>query len=218
MTSLGVHDLGLFMLTGLVLNLTPGADTLLVVGRSARGGWRHGAAAALGIGLGCMVHALAAALGVAALLATSVWAFELLKWAGAAYLAWLGLQMLRTAWRRPASPQAVAPPAAPELVGSRRASFGAGLLTNVLNPKVGLFFLAFVPQFVDPGAASPLAAFLLLGLLFNLTGVGWLLVVAALTAQARGRVAPAAARALQAVGGALFLVLAARLVAARSPA
>lgn len=219
MTELGVHDLGLFMLTGLVLNLTPGADTLLVVSRSARGGWRHGAVAALGIGLGCMVHALAAALGVAALLAASVWAFELVKWAGAAYLAWLGLQMLRAAWHGPA---AAAPSAGPGAVGEAdatlRQSLGAGLLTNVLNPKVGLFFLAFVPQFVDAGAASPLAAFLLLGLLFNLTGVGWLLVVAAATAQARGRVAPVATRLLQALGGALFVALAARLVAARSPA
>jgi len=215
--ALGVHDLGLFMLTGLVLNLTPGADTLLVVGRSAQGGWRHGAAAALGIGLGCMVHALAAALGVAALLAASTWAFGLLKWLGAAYLTWLGLQMLRAALRGPAE-ASVAAGAGPAEPGSLRQSLAAGLLTNLLNPKVGLFFLAFVPQFVDAGAASPLAAFLLLGLLFNLTGVGWLLVVAALTARARGRVAPAAARALQAVGGALFVALAARLVAARSPA
>lgn len=217
MALVGIHDLGLFMLTGLVLNLTPGADTLLVVSRSARGGWRHGAVAAVGIGLGCMVHALAAALGVAALLAASAWAFEALKWAGAAYLAWLGLQMLRVAWRPPAAPAGPVP-AAPDATGPLRGSFGAGLLTNVLNPKVGLFFLAFVPQFVDAGAASPLAAFLLLGLLFNLSGVGWLLIVAVLTARARGRVAPLAARALQAAGGVLFLALAARLVVARSPA
>ncbi len=217
MNPLGIHDLGLFMLSGLVLNLTPGADTLLVVSRSARGGWRHGAVAALGIGLGCMVHALAAALGVAALLAASSGAFELLKWLGAAYLAWLGLQMLQAALRGPAG-DGVARGAQATDTGSLRQSLAAGLLTNVLNPKVGLFFLAFVPQFVDAGAASPWVAFLLLGLLFNLTGVGWLLVVAGLTARARGRVAPAATRALQGLGGTLFLALAARLVASRSPA
>ena len=214
MTALGIHDLGLFMLTSLVLNLTPGADTLYVMSRSARGGWRHGVAGAFGIGLGCMGHAVAAALGVAAVLAASRWAFDGLKWAGALYLAWLGLQMLRAAWRGAgatavASDQAVAP------LPTLRQSFTAGLLTNLLNPKVGLFFLAFVPQFVDVHAGRPLPAFLLLGLLFNLSGVSWLLLVALLTDRVRGRVAPSLRRALQALGGALFLLLAARLATAR---
>lgn len=214
MSGLGIHDLGLFMLTSLVLNLTPGADTLYVMSRSARGGWRHGVAGAFGVGLGCMGHAVAAALGVAAVLAASRWAFDGLKWAGALYLAWLGLQMLRAAWRgvdatTVASDQAAAP------LPTLRQSFTAGLLTNLLNPKVGLFFLAFVPQFVDVHAGRPLPAFLLLGLLFNLSGVSWLLFVALLTDRVRGRVAPSLRRALQALGGGLFLLLAARLATAR---
>lgn len=216
MIALGIHDLGLFMLTSLVLNLTPGADTLYVMSRSARGGWRHGVAGAFGIGLGCMGHAVAAALGVAAVLAASRWAFDGLKWAGALYLAWLGLQMLRAAWRGAgatavASDQAVAP------LPTLRQSFTAGLLTNLLNPKVGLFFLAFVPQFVDVHASRPLPAFLLLGLLFNLSGVSWLLLVALLTDRVRGRVAPSLRRALQGLGGGLFALLAARLATARGP-
>jgi threonine/homoserine/homoserine lactone efflux protein len=212
--ALGIHDLGLFMLTSLVLNLTPGADTLYVMSRSARGGWRHGVAGAFGVGLGCMGHAVAAALGVAAVLAASRWAFDGLKWAGALYLAWLGLQMLRAAWRG-ADAAAVASAQAGAPLLTLRQSFTAGLLTNLLNPKVGLFFLAFVPQFVDVHAGRPLPAFLLLGLLFNLSGVSWLLLVALLTDRVRGRVAPSLRRALQALGGALFLLLAARLATAR---
>ncbi|WP_235566213.1 LysE family translocator [Methylibium sp. Root1272] len=216
MIALGIHDLGLFMLTSLVLNLTPGADTLYVMSRSARGGWRHGVAGAFGIGLGCMGHAVAAALGVAAVLAASRWAFDGLKWAGALYLAWLGLQMLRAAWRGSGA-TAVAPDQAVAPLPTLRQSFTAGLLTNLLNPKVGLFFLAFVPQFVDVHAGRPLPAFLLLGLLFNLSGVSWLLLVALLTDRVRGRVAPSLRRALQGLGGGLFVLLAARLATARGP-
>ncbi len=202
------------MLTSLVLNLTPGADTLYVVSRSARGGWRHGVAGAFGVGLGCMGHALAAALGVAALLAASRWAFDLLMGAGAAYLAWLGLQMLRSARRGAAA--AAGGRAAAALLPTLRQSFVSGLLTNLLNPKVGLFFLAFVPQFVDVHAGRPLAAFVLLGLLFNLSGVSWLLAVAVLTDRVRGQVAAPVRRVLQALGGGLFLLLAARLAASRA--
>ena len=212
MTGLGIHDFWLFVLTGVVLNLTPGADTLLVVSRTAAGGFRQGAAAALGIALGCLVHAVAAALGVAALLAASAQAFRVLTWVGAAYLAWLGFQMLRQAWAStPEAPSAK--PAAAK--GGERAAFLQGLLTNVLNPKVGLFFLAFVPQFVSADAASPLAAFLTLGLVFDLTGGTWLLIVAALTLRLRGAVSPWATRWLNGVGGLLFFGLAWRLATER---
>ncbi|MEW6706010.1 MAG: LysE family translocator [Pseudomonadota bacterium] len=214
MSDLGIHDFWLFVLTGVVLNLTPGADTLLVVSRTAAGGFRHGAAAALGIALGCLVHAVAAALGVAALLAASAEAFRLLTWVGAAYLAWLGLQMLRQA-RKPVPAETGAGAASN---GGCRAAFLQGVLTNVLNPKVGLFFLAFVPQFVSPDAASPLAAFLTLGLVFDLTGGLWLLTVAALTVRLRGSVSSAASRWLHGVGGALFLLLAWRLAFDRKAA
>lgn len=209
--ALGIHDFWLFVLTGVVLNLTPGADTLLVVQRSASGGWRQGAVAALGIMLGCLVHALAAAFGVAALLAASAEAFNVLKVAGAAYLLWLGLQMLR----RSAAGGSAAAGRAARAPERARAAFVQGLLTNVLNPKVGLFFLAFVPQFIDAHAASPLAAFVLLGLVFDLTGGTWLLIVAALTVTLRGSVKPWAVRVLNGAGGLLFIGLAWRLATDR---
>jgi len=212
MSALGIHDIVLFLGTALVLNLTPGADTLLVVNRSASGGWRAGASAALGIMLGCLVHATAAALGVAALLAASAEAFRVLTWVGAAYLAWLGVQMLRTSLRSSVPVSKAAPQPAN---GGLRGAFLQGLLTNVLNPKVGLFFLAFVPQFIRADAPSPLAAFLALGLAFDLTGGTWLMIVAALTVRLRGAVAPWASRALQGLGGALFLGLAWRLATDR---
>ncbi len=210
MQALGIHDFWIFVLTAVVLNLTPGADTLLVVSRTAGGGWRQGAAAALGIQLGCLVHALAAALGVAALLAASAEAFRVLTWAGAAYLAWLGLQMLRQGVRPSAAPA----PARP-VNGNLRAAFLQGLLTNVLNPKVSIFFLAFVPQFIRADAESPLLSFLTLGAVFDLTGGTWLMIVALLTMRLRGVVSPVATRWLNGLGGALFLGLAWRLATDR---
>ncbi|MDE1947036.1 MAG: LysE family translocator, partial [Burkholderiales bacterium] len=126
---LGTHDLGLFITTGLVLNLTPGVDMLYTISRTAQGGWRSGLAAAAGICAGCVVHTLAAALGLAALLSTSPLAFNAVKWVGAAYLLWLGVGMLRTAWRgAPAvAAQALAPASAVRV-------FRQGFVTNVLNP------------------------------------------------------------------------------------
>lgn len=211
-SALGIHDFWLFVATGLVLNLTPGADTLLVVGRTARGGWRQGAMAALGIQIGCLVHATAAALGVAALLAASAQAFRVLTWVGAGYLAWLGVQMLRQGLRPAVKADT---PAAAEPQRGWRSAFAQGLLTNVLNPKVGLFFLAFVPQFIRPDAPSPIAAFLTLGVTFDVTGGTWLLIVAALTVSVRGTVSAWVGRWLQGLGGVLFLGLAWRLASDR---
>lgn len=215
LSSLGIHDFGLFLLTGVVLNLTPGADTLFVVSRSASGGWPHGVVAALGISLGCLLHASAAALGVAALLAASARAFRVLTWVGAAYLVYLGLQMLRHGLRQDGDRPTAVPPQRPR---SLRATFGQGLLTNVLNPKVGLFFLAFVPQFIRADAASPLASFLSLGLVFDVTGGTWLLIVAALTVKLRGTVSSWVSRWLHRIGGALFFGLAWRLATDRTGA
>jgi threonine/homoserine/homoserine lactone efflux protein len=176
---LGTHDLALFVVSGLLLNVTPGADTLYVVGRSATEGVRAGAVAALGIGAGCVVHALAAALGLSALLAASATAFTVVKLAGAAYLVWLGATLLM------ARPAAAAQPGSDTRAIARTplsTVFWQGLLTNVLNPKVALFFLAFLPQFVEPQATGNVAAFLFLGLVFNVNGTLWNLFVARMTA------------------------------------
>src|SRR6185295_8923652 len=157
--TLGIHDLALFTLTVFVLNATPGVDMLYTVSRTLTGGSRAGLAATLGVCSGCVVHTLAAAFGLAALMAVSAWAFSLVKWAGAAYLVWLGIGMLREAWRGSAGPASVLPLAQAPLV----AVYRQGILTNVLNPKVALFFLAFLPQFISPDAEHKTLAFLALG-------------------------------------------------------
>lgn len=176
---LGIHDLPLFVISGLLLNIAPGPDTILIMTRSASQGWRAGSAAALGIGAGTCVHVLAAALGLSAVLAASSWAFTLVKWVGAAYLVYIGLQMLRGA-RRPAPAEAGSAPGLP--AQPWRKIFSQGFLTNVLNPKVALFFLAFVPQFIAAGTGNKALAFVLLGVLFNVNAIpvnaGWALAAA----------------------------------------
>jgi len=170
---LGTHDIALFVVSGLLLNFTPGVDTLYIVGRSTLQGARAGAVAALGIGAGCCVHMLAAALGLSALLAASASAFTAVKLVGAGYLVYLGISLWRSGPPTQAGGGAAPAPRAP-----MRVVFAQGVLTNVLNPKVALFFLAFLPQFVDADASSKLVAFLFLGLVFNVNGTLWNLLVA----------------------------------------
>ena len=207
---LGLHSLGLFALTVLVLNATPGVDMLYAVSRTLTGGLRAGLAASLGISAGCVVHAVAAAAGLAALLALSAWAFTALKWAGAAYLAWLGWGLLRQAWRPAAGPPAAGAATAPP--ATLGAVFRQGLLTNLLNPKVALFFLAFLPQFIRPEAGQQTLAFLVLGAWMVLQGTLFLFALVALTTVLRRLGgSPTLGRVLNGLGGALFLGLAVRL-------
>jgi threonine/homoserine/homoserine lactone efflux protein len=211
-------QLPLFMLATLLLNAMPGVDLLLTVSRTAQAGARAGAAAASGVVTGCAVHALAASFGLAALLAVSTQAFTLLKWAGAAYLLWLGVGMLRAGWRRPeglGSAPALLLRHAPE--ESVAADFRRGLLTNLLNPKVALFMLAFVPQFIPAQATHKTAAFLALGALFIAQSWLFLLAVVAFTARAaRTPWLAGRARWLHTAGGLLFISLALRLAGARN--
>jgi threonine/homoserine/homoserine lactone efflux protein len=204
----GPRELAVFVAAVFVLNATPGVDFLLTVSRTLQGGVRAGVAAALGVTAGCVVHALAAAAGLAALLALHPGAMALIQMAGAAYLAWLGAGMLWRAWRGNGASGEV-PEAAARSFG---ADFRTGLLTNVLNPKVALFFLAFLPQFVPAGSASAQASFLLLGGWFVLQGGLFLLALVVLAARLRRFGAtPGIARALQATGGLLFGALAWRM-------
>jgi threonine/homoserine/homoserine lactone efflux protein len=185
---LGIHGLWLFIVSGLLLNITPGPDTAYIVGRSVQLGWRGGAAAALGIGTGCLVHVFAASIGLSALLAASSLAFTVIKWAGAAYLCFIGVTMLLS---RAQVPVESAPAASNEISQRQiplRQVFWQGALTNVLNPKVALFFLAFLPQFVAADSPHKAFAFLLLGLIFVSNGTLWCLGVAAFAAKAAGRI------------------------------
>jgi threonine/homoserine/homoserine lactone efflux protein len=180
---LGTHDLWLFVLSGLLLNITPGPDTLYIVGRSSTLGLRAGTVAALGIGTGVLVHICAAALGLSALLAASATAFAVVKIVGAAYLVYVGIALLRTRKSSPSSPAVALPPA------RLRSIFFQGFLTNVLNPKVALFFLAFLPQFVMADAPFKPVTFLFLGAIFDFNGTLWNLLVAWSTARISSRFA-----------------------------
>jgi threonine/homoserine/homoserine lactone efflux protein len=179
----------IFMAAGILLNLTPGPDVLYIVSNALRSGARAGVVAGLGVTAGCFVHVFAAALGVSALLAASTTAFTVLKGVGAAYLLWVGVKLL-LAKAAPVGWAGEATPAAPMLGWAERnpahrganppglgAVFRGGFLTNVLNPKVAIFFLAFVRQFIAPDADSKPLAFVLLGTLFNVNSiavnVGW---------------------------------------------
>ncbi len=179
---MGTHDLWLFVLSGLLLNITPGPDALYIVGRSSTQGWRAGAFAALGIGAGTLVHIFAAALGLSAILAASAAAFTVVKIVGAAYLLYVGITLVWSA--RAAKPS---PGASTIRAASLRGIFIQGFLTNVLNPKVALFFLAFLPQFVAADAGSKPLAFLFLGALFDFNGTIWNLFIAWSTARLSNR-------------------------------
>jgi threonine/homoserine/homoserine lactone efflux protein len=169
----GTHDFLLFVAAGVLLNITPGPDMLYIIGRSTTQGWRAGAAAALGIGAGCFVHIAAAALGLSAVLAASATAFTILKIVGAAYLVYVGISLIRSSRFSPLETPEVA-----FVPTTLRTVFVQGFLTNVLNPKVALFFLAFLPQFINSDAPSKPLGFLFLGALFNFNGTLWNLLVA----------------------------------------
>jgi RhtB (resistance to homoserine/threonine) family protein len=207
----------LFIAAGWLLNLTPGPDVLYIVTNALRSGARAGMVAGLGITAGCFVHIFAAAIGVGALLSTSSAAFVMLKWAGAAYLVWIGIRMLRSrATPSPATPIAELESVAPVTM---RSVFAGGFWTNVLNPKVAIFFLAFVPQFIAADAPNKSLAFVLLGVLFNLNAIpvnlAWALTAAWM---ARSGAVQRSMHWLDRAAGALFLGFAARLALSDSPA
>jgi threonine/homoserine/homoserine lactone efflux protein len=206
----GIHNLGLYVVSGLLLNLAPGADFLYVLTRSASRGFVAGVWAGLGIGAGCFVHIGAAALGLSAILAASAMAFSIVKWLGAGYLMYLGISMLMS---RGSLRLDVA--SAPVNTDTHSRIFWQGFLTNVLNPKVALFFLAFVPQFIDPASPTKVEAFLLLGAIFNTTGTIWNIVVAHASSFLAERLRAASKLGVwlnRCLGG-LFIVLGARLAA-----
>ncbi len=213
----GTHDSWLFGLSLLIFNLTPGPDLLFTLTRTLQQGRRAGIAAAFGIGSGCLVHTSAAAFGLAALLAASAEAFTVLRWVGAAYLLWLAVSLLRTK----AVPRVDATDETATMTARRLPSASArdllriarqGFLTNALNPKVAVFFLAFLPQFIDADAPRKTLAFLFLGAWFTLQGIAFLALFAVVVAPLRRwRPSTAWRRSLQGGGALLFAGLAIRL-------
>ena len=207
----------LFVAAGILLNLTPGPDVLYIVSNALRQGAKAGVVAALGINAGCFVHIFAAAIGVSALLAASVTAFTVLKWAGAVYLLWIGVRLLlaKSSPQRWGSPDGSPPPCEGR---SLWMVFRGGFLTNALNPKVAIFFLAFVPQFIAPHAAHQALAFLALGALFNINSVvinaGWALAAAWM---ARRDSVQRGMQWLDRAAGAMFIAFGLRLALSEKP-
>jgi threonine/homoserine/homoserine lactone efflux protein len=201
-----IHDFGLFLAAGILLNLTPGPDTAYILGRSIAQGREAGIASALGICVGSIFHTCAAALGLSALLATSALAFGTIKLLGGAYLIFLGIKMILDRRKQLSLPY-----------NFRRrtgaAAFRQGVFTNILNPKVALFFLAFLPQFIDPASNVKVFAFLTLGLTFVTTGTIWCLILAwfASVLSERLRTNDTIAQWLNRTAGALFVFLRMRL-------
>jgi threonine/homoserine/homoserine lactone efflux protein len=206
-----VHALVAFGLFAAVVTITPGLDTMLVVRTAAASGRRAAFAAAAGIGLGCLCWALASALGITALLTASRLAYDILRWVGAAYLCLLGV---RTLWRsrRPSTVDMEAPPVARS--GAGRA-FRTGLATNLLNPKVGVFYLSVLPQFL-PRGVSPLLASTAMGVLHDVEGMLWFAGVVFLVGRAGRLLArPAFRRRLDQLTGLVFIGFGIRLAVER---
>ncbi|MCB1377483.1 MAG: LysE family translocator [Alphaproteobacteria bacterium] len=198
-------DLLVFVSAALMLNLTPGNDMMFVLGQSLRGGVRQGLAASLGIATGSFIHLILVALGVAVVLARHPVLLDAIRYAGAAYLVWIAVQTLRhgaVTYR---------------LAGSRGSALTAwreGTLVNVLNPKIIVFFFAFLPPFIRPEHGSPLLQLLILGLLFNIGGtlINFAVSIFASRTAYVLSINARISRAFSIVSATLFLVLAARMI------
>lgn len=158
-----VDNFWMFALTGLLLNLTPGNDMLYVIARSSGQGTKAGVVSAIGIGAGCIIHILAAVVGLSALIAQSATAFDIIKYIGAAYLVYLGVKSLLSKKHSIKIDQNLK-----KL--SYKKIFWQGFITNVLNPKVALFFLAFLPQFINIHKGNASLQILFLGAWFDFVG------------------------------------------------
>ena len=160
----GTQHLGMFIIAGLLLNITPGPDTIYILGRTLAQGRLAGIVSVLGISTGCLVHTTAAAFGLSAILAQSALAFSCVKIAGAGYLVYLGLRLL---WNRDRTEIKTTSHFSRGLI---RVIYQQAVATNVLNPKVALFFLAFLPHFVAQEASTHILPFLILGSIFVVNG------------------------------------------------
>ncbi|CAB3752621.1 LysE family translocator [Paraburkholderia humisilvae] len=212
----GITHFGFFLVAVFLLNVTPGPDTAYIVGRSVAQGRSAGLMSALGISAGCCVHSLACAFGLTALLAASATAFTVIKFVGAIYLIYLGVRLVlaKPAGSAPATASAQQPAlAAPK---SMRQLFLQGFWTNVLNPKVVLFFVSFFPQFVNAGTDHKALAFLALGVVFVVMSTVWNSFVAWVAGSVTRRFSgqPAVKKWLDRVVGSAFVGLGLKLATA----
>lgn len=198
-----------FTVAAFVLTITPGLDTALILRTGAAGGARAGAFAAVGVGCGCLAWGALVSLGLGALLAASEFAFAVLKWVGALYLCWIGVRMIVRPRRSIASTDA-APPKREAGAALRR-----GFLTNILNPKVGVFYVTFLPQFVPAGVSVAGFSLLLAGL-HVMMGLLWsALLIAATVSMARVLTRPRIIAGLDRLTGVVFVGFGVRLALAQ---
>lgn len=193
-----------------LLTITPGVDTLLVMRNTGRGGLKDGCVTSVGICSGLFIHATLSALGISILLVETAWAFSALKWAGACYLIWLGIASLRQALMKgEKTPEAKS--AVIKRNVSVAASFREGLLSNVLNPKTALFYMALLPQFVDPAGNAFQQSLILAGVHFMLAMI-WQCGLAWVVVRCKGLgVSVRLKRALNATTGGFFVAMGAKL-------
>lgn len=200
-----IETLAIFIPTALALNMTPGNDMLFCLGQGIKSGPKAGNAASFGIATGAMIHTLLAGLGLAALMAAHPVALEVLRWAGIGYLVWLAIGAFRT------QDQHLTP-----LKTKRSSAFNAwrdGIVVNLLNPKIIVFVLAFIPQFVDASRGSVLGQFLIFGLILNIGGTIINCLVGGFAGKLGAFLSRSAkvARGFQIFTGCVFLGLAAKL-------
>ena len=204
-----------FLIAALLLNISPGPDMAYIVGQTAVHGRKIGLFSSLGVISGAFVHVLAATFGLSAILATSALAFAIVKWIGVAYLVWLGIGALRSSFAKSESDAHSDEPAAP--ISTRpMTAFGAwrqGVMIDVLNPKVAIFFMAFLPQFIDPTRGNGAVQFLLLGLMVLLIAfvVEGMLVLAVASAAGRIKGSRKLGAWLNRALGGMFIALGIRL-------
>ncbi len=168
----GIAHYGTFLFAGILLNLTPGNDTLYILSQSIGRGRKAGVYSALGIGTGTIIHTLFAAFGLSLVISQSILLFSVMKYLGAAYLVVLGISMMRT------NAAIISDGDSGSMRAGHAKTYRDAVLTNVFNPKVALFFIAFLPQFIDPSYRHAFVPFLALGLTFTFTGTLWCLCLA----------------------------------------
>ena len=214
----GIENYLGFIVAAILLNLTPGTDSMYIITRSISHGTKAGFYSVLGITSGTLIHTLLASLGLSVLLAKSPMAFMLVKYIGAGYLCYLGLKMIMSS-KEPLIANNLQ--AEKNGVSPKRSNnwqiYKQGVLTNVLNPKVALFFLAFFPQFVDPNYAYGMLSFLILGLIFVSTSLVWCLCLALLASvlskSLRGN--PSFETILNKISGTVFIGIGVKLMTAK---
>ena len=211
---MGIENPLIFLGAGILLNLYPGPDTLYIIGRSLAQGRGAGICAALGISSGAVIHTLLGAFGLSAILTASASAFTVVKYLGGAYLIYQGLRLIFDKVE-PREGQG-AQTAAQTRAGLPRI-YRQGMLTNVLNPKVAVFFLAFLPQFISASSPNKVLSFIILGMIFITTGTIWCVIVAVFSSSlgARLRGSDKTAGRLRRINGALFILLGLKLATSR---